>query len=38
MRLFRQKNADAWRPVVARVKQELERVASSRFQGLSVAA
>ena len=38
MRLFRQKNADDWLPVIGRVKQELERLASSRFQTTSVAA
>jgi hypothetical protein len=38
MRLFRQRRAGDWRPVLARVKQELERVATSRCQSLSEAA
>jgi hypothetical protein len=33
MRLFRQKNARDWIPVIARIKQELERLASSRRSG-----
>ena len=38
MRLFRQKTAGDWEPVIARVKQELERVANSCSARFSVAA
>jgi hypothetical protein len=38
MRLFRQKNAGDWQPVIARVKQQLERVASSPHHMRSIAA
>jgi ADP-heptose:LPS heptosyltransferase len=38
MRLFRQKHAGDWQPVITRVKQELEQLASGRFLRHSVAA
>ncbi|MFL6504624.1 MAG: ADP-heptose--LPS heptosyltransferase, partial [Candidatus Udaeobacter sp.] len=38
MRLFRQKDAGDWPPVIAAVKQELQRVACSRVNPISVAA
>jgi len=38
MRLFRQKDPGDWRPVIARVKNELERAARSRIHRISVAA
>jgi len=38
MRLFRQEKAGDWRPVIARVKQELEYAATARFRMQSVAA
>jgi len=38
MRLFRQKDPGDWRPVIARVKNELERAARSRTHRISVAA
>jgi hypothetical protein len=38
MRLFRQKDPDDWPPVIAHVKQELERAARSRVNPISVAA
>jgi hypothetical protein len=38
MHLFRQQHAGDWQPVIARVKQELQQMASARFVRLSVAA
>jgi len=38
MRLFRQKTAGDWEPVIACVKQELEQLANARAQALSKAA
>jgi len=38
MRLFRQKNPGDWRSVIARLKEQLERLARSRVQRLSAAA
>jgi hypothetical protein len=38
MRLFRQTQAGDWRPVIARVKEELHRLATSQSGPLSVAA
>jgi hypothetical protein len=38
MRLFRQKDPGDWPPVIARVKNELERAARSRIHRISVAA
>jgi ADP-heptose:LPS heptosyltransferase len=38
MRLFRQTHAGEWRPVIARVQEELQRLATSRSGPLSVAA
>jgi len=38
MRLFRQTNQGDWRSVIARLKDEVERLARSRVQRLSVAA
>jgi hypothetical protein len=38
MRLFRQEKPGNWRPVIARVRQELEHAASSRLRMQSVAA
>ena len=38
MRLFRQNDPGDWSPVIAHVKQELERVARSRVKPISVAA
>jgi hypothetical protein len=38
MRLFRQNNPGEWPPVIARVKQELKRLASSQIKPLSAAA
>jgi hypothetical protein len=38
MRLFRQKDPGDWSPVIAQVKQELERVTRSRVKPISVAA
>lgn len=38
MRLFRQKHPGDWRPVMARVKQELKRLVRSQVKPLSVAA
>jgi ADP-heptose:LPS heptosyltransferase len=38
MRLFRQNHPGEWPPVIARVKQELKRLASSQIKPLSAAA
>jgi ADP-heptose:LPS heptosyltransferase len=38
MRLFHQKHAGDWEPVIASVKEELERLGSSRFRRSTVAA
>ncbi len=38
MRLFRQTNPGDWRPIIARVRDKLTRMANSHFQSRSVAA